>query len=123
MGRPTIPVLRMISAGSIANSNSNVRSNVNKRALILQKRSVREGHDFSLPGSHPSARLFCERERRDYMIDALDNRETVAYACVRARNKRRQVSIDARERLYRVGNIIPSLRPTTLLPLKKTQTR
>lgn len=57
------------------------------------------------------------------MIDALDNRETVAYACVRARNKRRQVSIDARERLYRVGNIIPSLRPTTLLPLKKTQTR
>jgi hypothetical protein len=29
------------------------------------------------------------------MIDALDSRETVAYAGVRARNKRHQVSVDA----------------------------
>jgi hypothetical protein len=54
------------------------------------------------------------------MIDALGDGEAVAYAGVRARNKRHQVSIDARKPIHRIGNIIPSLRPTILLPSKHT---
>ena len=107
-----IPVLRIISSGSRANSNSNVRTNVNKRALILRKSFVRRSTIWGAP-RHAFA-----SERRDYMIDALGNREAVAYAGVRTRNKRHQVSIDARKPIHRIGNIIPSLRPAIFLPVK-----
>jgi hypothetical protein len=52
--------------------------------------------------------------------DVLDDREAVTYAGVRARNERHQVSIDARKRIHRLGNIIPSLGPTKLLPSNNT---
>jgi hypothetical protein len=95
----------MSSAGS-AISNSNARTNVNKRALILRRELMND------PGPAFAS------ERRIY--DALDNREAVTYAGVRARNERHQVSIDARKPVHRLGNIIPSLGPTMLLPSKYT---
>ena len=50
------------------------------------------------------------------MIDALGDGEAVPYAGVSAGNKRHQVSIDARKPIHSIGNIIPSLRSTILLP-------
>ena len=47
--------------------------------------------------------------------DPLDDRKAVTYAGVRARNERHQVPIDARKRIHRLGNIIPSLRPIMFL--------
>ena len=52
--------------------------------------------------------------------DALDDRKAVTYAGVRARNERHQVSIDARKRIHRLGNIIPSLGPIMSLPSNHT---
>ncbi len=63
---------------------------------------------------------FCEQARGEYTIDALDDREAVAYAGMYARDKCHQVTVDARQPVHRLGNVIPSLRPIMLPPSNHT---